>query len=172
VGTRTTFSRGNEIDRNRDVWQYLDGVAAHDEDDKAEGCARRMLRNLVELMDLDSLQSVDRCVAELAGVLHLAHPGKKTGANPAAQGDVVASGGRMRLGLYWLAMPERPHLRLGFYTGDIFTKEPTLTRDVPPSWRNWIGWTRCDHRAFDPEASGTDTHYKVMQAWPRRFGSI
>jgi glucosamine-6-phosphate deaminase len=56
-------------------------------------------------------------------------------------------------------------LRLGFYTGDIFTQEPTFERDVLPVL-NIIKKTNPDivTVALDPEASGPDTHYKVLQA--------
>ena len=47
----TYFELENEEGRNRDVWQYLDGIAAMNEDMRAEGTARRMLRNLMELYD-------------------------------------------------------------------------------------------------------------------------
>ena len=57
------------------------------------------------------------------------------------------------------------HLRLGFYTGDIFTPEPTEERDVEPvlELMNRVR-PQVLSAAFDPEASGPDTHYKVMQA--------
>jgi glucosamine-6-phosphate deaminase len=57
------------------------------------------------------------------------------------------------------------HLRLGFYTGDIFTPSPTVERDVAPILQN-LEATSPDviGVAFDPEASGPDTHYKVLQA--------
>jgi len=160
------FVRDNEIDRNRDVWQYLDGVAAHDEDDKAEGCARRMLRNLVELTGVDSLQGVDRCVAELEEYFASAYPGKKDperiqqlkGMSREWEAECV-------WGYYGWQCQNIRHLRLSFYTGDIFTKEPTMARDVPPIVAEL---DRLDPDvvavAFDPEASGPDTHYKVMQA--------
>jgi glucosamine-6-phosphate deaminase len=160
------FVRNNEIDRNRDVWQYLDGVAAHDEDDKAEGCARRMLRNLVELIDVDSLLGVDRCVAELEEYFASAYPGKKDperiqrlkGMSREWEAECV-------WGYYGWQCQNIRHLRLSFYTGDIFTKEPTMAQDVPPIVAEL---TRLDPDvitvAFDPEASGPDTHYKVMQA--------
>ncbi len=160
------FSRGNTIDRNRDVWQYLDGVAAHDEDDKAEGCARRMLRNLVELIDVNSLQDVERCVAELEEYFASAYPGKKDperiqrlkGMSREWEAECV-------WGYYGWQCQNIRHLRLSFYTGDIFTKEPTMAQDVPPIVAELA---RLDPDvvtvAFDPEASGPDTHYKVMQA--------
>ena len=57
------------------------------------------------------------------------------------------------------------HHRLGFYTGAIFTEEPTIERDAAPILKilekiqpNVLTV------AFDPEASGPDTHYKVLQA--------
>ena len=57
------------------------------------------------------------------------------------------------------------HLRLGFYTGDIFTERPNRERDVEPILQQLreIKPTIIS-LAFDPEGSGPDTHYKVLQA--------
>ncbi len=57
------------------------------------------------------------------------------------------------------------HLRLGFYTGDIFVPEPTVDRDVAPVL-TLLDEVKPDviSCALDPEASGPDTHYKVLQA--------
>ncbi len=57
------------------------------------------------------------------------------------------------------------HLRLGFYTGDIFPPAPTIERDVLPLVV-LLQRTRPDvvSVAMDPEASGPDTHYKALQA--------
>ena len=57
------------------------------------------------------------------------------------------------------------HLRLGFYTGDIFVPEPTVERDVAPVL-TLLNEVKPDviSCALDPEASGPDTHYKVLQA--------
>ncbi|MEN6335654.1 MAG: glucosamine-6-phosphate deaminase [Phycisphaerales bacterium] len=160
------FVRDNGVDRNRDVWQYLDGVAAHDEDDKAEGCARRMLRNLVEMLDVNSLREAERCVAELEAYFASAYPGKKDperiqrlkGMSREWEAECV-------WGYYGWQCQNVRHLRLSFYTGDIFTKEPTMAQDVPPivAELNRIN-PDVISVAFDPEASGPDTHYKVMQA--------
>jgi glucosamine-6-phosphate deaminase len=160
------FARGNLTDRNRDVWQYLDGVAAHDEDDKAEGCARRMLRNLVELLDVASLQDVDRCVAELQEYFISAYPGKKDPPHvQRLKGMSREWEAECMWGYYGWQCQNIRHLRLSFYTGDIFTKEPTMAQDVPPIVE-MLAQTNPDviTLAFDPEASGPDTHYKVMQA--------
>jgi hypothetical protein len=57
------------------------------------------------------------------------------------------------------------HLRLGFYQGDLFTEDPTEARDVPPIV-DLVAACAPDILtvALDPEASGPDTHYKVLQA--------
>lgn len=160
------FARGNVVDRNRDVWQYLDGVAANDEDDKAEGCARRMLRNLVELFDAQSLHDVDRHVAELEEYFATTYPGKKDPARiQQLKGMSREWEAECLWGYYGWQRQNVRHLRLGFYTGDIFTQEPTMADDVPPIVEE-LHQVDPDviTLAFDPEASGPDTHYKVMQA--------
>ena len=62
-------------------------------------------------------------------------------------------------------LPNISHLRLGFYTSDIFAPEPTHQRDVAPILALL---QKLDPDvvtvALDPEASGPDTHYKVLQA--------
>jgi glucosamine-6-phosphate deaminase len=57
------------------------------------------------------------------------------------------------------------HLRLGFYTGDIFTEQPDKTRDVDPivDLFRKVKPTKLS-LTLDPEGSGPDTHYKVLQA--------
>ena len=160
------FAQGNPVERNRDVWQYLDGVAAQDEDDKAEGCARRMLRNLIELLGDDFLRDMDGCVAELEEYFATAYPGKKDPDHiQRLKGMCREWEAECLWGYYGWQCQNVRHLRLGFYTGDIFTEEPTMAEDVPPI----VAELRRVNPdvitvAFDPEASGPDTHYKVMQA--------
>jgi glucosamine-6-phosphate deaminase len=160
------FSAAHPLDRNRDVWQYLDGVAARDEHGKAEGCARRMLRNLIELFGNSFLRDMDRRIGELEDYFDTAYPGKKDPQHvQKLKGMSREWEAECLWGYYGWQCQNVRHLRLSFYTGDIFTKEPTLTQDVPPIVAEL---KRVDPDvvtvAFDPEASGPDTHYKVMQA--------
>jgi len=62
-------------------------------------------------------------------------------------------------------LPNISHLRLGFYTADIFAPEPTQSRDVAPI-ADLMRETKPDiiTLALDPEGTGPDTHYKVLQA--------
>jgi len=160
------FVQGNLTDRNRDVWQYLDGVAARDEDEKCEGCARRMLRNLIELYGEDLLKDMDRRLAELEEYFVTAYPGKKDPPHvQKLKGMSREWEAECLWGYYGWQCQNVRHLRLGFYTGDIFTEEPTMAKDVPPIVAE-LKRINPDVLtvAFDPEASGPDTHYKVMQA--------
>lgn len=160
------FVPDNMVDRNRDVWQYLDGVAALDEHEKAEGCARRMLRNLIALFDASFLGNVDRRIAELEEYFTITYPGKK---DPEyiqkLKGMCREWEAECLWGYYGWQCENVRHLRLSFYTGDIFTQDPTVDQDVPPIVKEL---TEVDPDvitlAFDPEGSGPDTHYKVMQA--------
>ena len=160
------FAQGNTVERNRDVWQYLDGVAARDEDEKAEGCARRMLRNVIELFGENSLQDIDRCVADLEEYFVKTYPGQKDPEHvQRLKGMCREWEAECLWGYYGWQCQNVRHLRLSFYTGDIFTEEPTMDEDVPPI----VAELRRVNPdiitvAFDPEASGPDTHYKVMQA--------
>jgi glucosamine-6-phosphate deaminase len=161
------FAKLHATDRNRDVWQYLDGVAARNEYEKAEGCARRMLRNLVELCGDDFLDNAETRISELETYFASVYPGKK---DPdyiqELKGMAREWEAECLWGYYGWQCQNIKHLRLGFYTGDIFTNEPTMDEDVPPIVEE-LERVNPDivTVAFDPEASGPDTHYKVMQAF-------
>ena len=152
--------------RNRDVWQYLDGVAASNPDMKHEGCARRFLRNLFDVYKAKSLKGVDKILTDLLDYFQTQYPGKL---DPQ---DVQQLKGMCReweaeclWGYYGWNCDNVSHLRLGFYTGDIFTPQPTQKRDVMPIVKQ-LERINPDviSVALDPEASGPDTHYKVLQA--------
>lgn len=160
------FSKGNIIDRNRDVWLYLDGVASLNEHVKAHGCARRLLRNLIEIFDESFLLNISERTTELIKYFETAYPGKH---DPAyiqqLKGMCREWEAECLWGYYGWKCDNVRHLRLGFYTGDIFTKDPTIESDVPPIVKA-MNEIQPDvvTVALDPEASGPDTHYKVLQA--------
>ena len=160
------FSKGNIVDRNRDVWLYLDGVASRSEHVKAQGCARRLLRNLIEIFDDSFLLDIPVRTKQLVKYFETAYPGKH---DPAyiqqLKGMCREWEAECLWGYYGWKCDNVRHLRLGFYTGDIFTKDPTMENDVPPIVKA-MNETQPDvvTVALDPEASGPDTHYKVLQA--------
>jgi len=152
--------------RNRDVFQYLDGLAAQDHNAMDEGEARRLLRNLVEIFEEDSFENLKNRIEELANYFETQYPGKKDlpyiqqlkGMTREWEADIL-------WGYFGFTCKSIIHSRLGFYKGDIFTEEPTHERDVKPILET-LKKIRPDvvTVAFDPEGSGPDTHYKVLQA--------
>ncbi|MCB0264976.1 MAG: glucosamine-6-phosphate deaminase [Calditrichaeota bacterium] len=160
------FAKDNLNGRNRDVWQYLDGVAMKSRTIKNEGEARRLLRNLIEVYDEDDLKGIKNRISELMHYFKTEYPGKKD--LPHIQSLKAMSReweAECLWGYFGWNCDYVKHLRLGFYTGDIFTEEPTIERDVVPIVR-LLEEVNPDivTVAFDPEASGPDTHYKVLQA--------
>ncbi|MDX9754483.1 MAG: glucosamine-6-phosphate deaminase [bacterium] len=160
------FDPTNITNRNRDIWRYLDGVAANNEALKDEGVARRMLRNLIELYGQSDLDSIQTHILEIETIIQSAYPGKKDPVElQKLKGMLREWEAECLWGYSGWSCENIHHLRLGFYTGDIFTEEPTLSRDVPPVL-DLLKKVNPDvvGVALDPEASGPDTHYKVMQA--------
>jgi glucosamine-6-phosphate deaminase len=159
------FDPGNRAFRNRDVWQYLDGVAAGSRTMKDDGEMRRLYRNVVELYEEEDRESLGDRIDELISYFETQYPGKKDlpyiqrlkGMCREWEADCL-------WGYFGWSGEAVRHLRLGFYTGEIFTDEPTVSRDVAPVLK-LLEEINPDviTLALDPEASGPDTHYKVLQ---------
>lgn len=160
------FDPQNPVFRDRDVNQYLDGVAAHSRSMKDEGEARRALRNLIFLFEEDNLEHLKDRINELKNYFSTQYPGKKDLAYIQQLKGMIRE---WEADLLWAHFGFNTlnviHSRLGFYKGEIFTEEPDIGRDVMPvlhlieKIRPTIVTV-----ALDPEGSGPDTHYKVLQA--------
>ena len=160
------FDPGREEGRNRDVWQYLDGIAAKREDMQDEGDSRRLLRDLVAVCDEQDLDEIRDRIEELDHYLRTVYPGKKDPEHiQRLKGMCREWEAECLWGYFGWQSSHIHHLRLGFYTGDLFNPEPTLARDVQPI-QDLLKRVKPDivSVALDPEASGPDTHYKALQA--------
>jgi glucosamine-6-phosphate deaminase len=151
--------------KNRDVNLYLDGIASKSETVKREAQARRTLRNLIEVYEKHDLEYLKGKSDELINYFKTQYPGKKD------IPEVQKLKGMLREWeeeILWAHLGFNSegvsHLRLGFYQGETFTENPELSRDVLPviqllrKFRPTIITV-----ALDPEGSGPDTHYKVLQ---------
>jgi glucosamine-6-phosphate deaminase len=160
------FCPNDMICRNRDVWQYLDGVAAEDAELKNEGQSRRLFRDLIEIYSIDSIDDLKFKICSLIELLEKQYPGEKNTLEvQRLKGMCREWESECLWGYYGWKCNSVKHLRLGFYTGDNFGPEPTHSRDVLPILQE-VETTKPDiiTVALDPEASGPDTHYKVLQA--------
>ncbi|MHC1732313.1 MAG: hypothetical protein AB9888_09875 [Bacteroidales bacterium] len=166
LGYPDFFESGYKFKWDKDVSHYLDKVADKDEAGKMRGLCHRIVRAMVDIYRLKSKDELDAQIQTNIDLIRGSYSGEK---NPT---DIQKLKGMLREfeeELVWAhyGVPVRniEHLRLGFYTGDIFTQQPDKHRDVEPI-------LQCLRRiqpdlvslAFDPEGSGPDTHYKVLQA--------
>jgi glucosamine-6-phosphate deaminase len=160
------FDPDNQARSAEEVYLFLDGTAARITERKEEAEARRVLRNFVEVYGTSDLRALSLRAKHLEEYLMTQYPGAK---DPP---DVQTLKGMLReweVELLWAHFGIEPSaihpLRLGFYQGDIFSEEPEVHRDVVPVFE-LIKKIRPNiiSVAFDPEGSGPDTHYKVLQA--------
>jgi glucosamine-6-phosphate deaminase len=166
LSTIDYFNPENHIARNKDMLHYLDGIAAKNKEMCQEGESRRLLRNIIEIYEEDSFENLGNRIMELCNYFETQYPGKKDmpfiqqlkGMTREWEADIL-------WGYFGFGAESVIHSRLGFYKGDIFTEEPDLNRDVLPvlDLLKKIKPTVVTV-AFDPEGSGPDTHYKVLQA--------
>ncbi len=160
------FESGYRFKWDKDVSHYLDKVADKDEQGKLRGLCHRIVRAMVDIYKLKNREELVDQINRNIELLKSSYSGEK---NPP---DIQLLKGMLReyeeelvWAHYGVQVRNIEHLRLGFYTGDIFTQQPDKHRDVKPI-------LECLRRispdvislAFDPEGSGPDTHYKVLQA--------
>jgi glucosamine-6-phosphate deaminase len=66
---------------------------------------------------------------------------------------------------YGIMVKNVHHLHLGFYSSDAFSSQPDFDRDVLPILEDFRKYKpTVVSLAMDPQGSGPDTHYKVLQA--------
>jgi glucosamine-6-phosphate deaminase len=159
------FEPANRIARNRDIWQCLDGVAIGRDAVRDEGTSRRLVRCLIEVFGERESSALRRRVACLRRYFETQYPG---GRDPETVQRLKGMCREWEVECLWgyfgWNSENVRHLRLGFYTGEIFTEEPSVERDVAPVLA-LLEEVRPDvvTVALDPEGSGPDTHYKVLQ---------
>ena len=160
------FEKGFQLKKGKDVYHYLDKVSAQNFDGQIRGLCHRIVRSLVSIYKLKSKKELAEKIGQILEYLSGCYDGEN---NPP---DIQRLKGMLRefeeelaWAHYGVRMEDIHHLRLGFYTGDIFTEIPERGRDVEPIL-NLIKQTNPDiiTLALDPEGSGPDTHYKVLQA--------
>ena len=160
------YFKGRSSNRDWDVYHYLDGVAGHSQSIKNEATSRRLMRILVYLYEEESIEHLKDRIKELIDYFCTQYPGKKDMPHIQMIKGMIREWEADVLWAYFgFNSSSVEHLRLGFYKGEMFTENPEFNRDVHPV-RDLM--ERIEPSvvtvAFDPEGSGPDTHYKVMQA--------
>ncbi|KXH83115.1 PIG-L family deacetylase [Chryseobacterium kwangjuense] len=160
------FEEGYKNKKDKDVYHYLINIASGNAYERSRAVSHRIVRNIVELWSLKNRNDLETRITEIINAVNSSYDGQ----NP--EPKIQTLKGMIREyeeELVWAHFGVRTknvhHLRLGFYTGAIFTEKPNRERDVIPILEQLrqINPTVIS-LAFDPEGSGPDTHYKVLQA--------
>ncbi len=160
------FEKGFQLKRGKDVYHYLDKVSAQNFEGQIRGLCHRTVRSLVSIYKLKSKEELEEKIDQILEYLSGCYDGEKNSPNiQSLKGMLREFEEELAWAHYGVRMADIHHLRLGFYTGDIFSEIPERRRDVEPIL-NLIKQTNPDiiTLALDPEGSGPDTHYKVLQA--------
>lgn len=160
------FENGYRIKRDKDIYHYLIKVASGQPAERRRALAHRLIRDIIEIWGVQSKSQLRSRIKEILSVIKNSYDGEK---NPPKIQTLKGVIREFEEELVWACFGMTSemvyHLRLGFYTGDIFTEKPNIERDVMPILEQLrtIQPTVIS-LAFDPEGSGPDTHYKVLQA--------
>jgi len=159
------FESGYKHKRDKDVNHYLLKVASGEDYELRRGLAHRMVRDMVGLYRLKSIDQLRDQINSIIMVLKRSYDGQiNTPDIQKLKGMIREFEEELVWACFGIQTKNVHHLRLGFYTGDIFTEQPNKVRDVEPilDELRQIKPTVVS-LAFDPEGSGPDTHYKVLQ---------
>ncbi|WP_134200604.1 PIG-L family deacetylase [uncultured Algoriphagus sp.] len=160
------FSVGYSLKTDKDVYHYLTNVASENVEARKRGLCHRVVRALVSVYEVKNKTQLRETINDVISILRKSYDGEK---NPAKIQKLKGMIREFEEELVWahfgVQVKNVHHLRLGFYTGDIFTEQPDKTRDVEPIVELFrkVNPTKIS-LTLDPEGSGPDTHYKVLQA--------
>ncbi len=149
-----------------DITGYLLGIAKQDDEEQQFFRASRLTRRMMVHLDTRDFNRLSNFVEELKNLLSSLEPGRK---EPEIIHLIKGWLREFEAELVWahfgIDMDSVHHLRLHFYTDDIFPKYPDYELDVLPilNLMEKIKPTIVS-LALDPEGSGPDTHYKTLIA--------
>lgn len=151
---------------DKDVSHFLNSVAERNENGKRRGLCHRVIRSIVGIWKVQDKFHLNKVIASVIVELESAYDGGKN--SPEVQkmkGMVREFEEELVWGHFGVPVNNVHHLRLGFYKGDIFTELPEKNRDMLPVLEEFRKYKPTTiSLAMDPEGSGPDTHYKVLQA--------
>lgn len=160
------FEEGYKHKYDKDIYHYLDNVARNNQYEMDRGFCHRLLRCSVVIWQFKNIEELKAKYNEVINVLENCYDGEPN--TP----DIQQLKGMIREfeeELVWayngVLVKNVHHLHLGFYKDKGITKGPNMERDVMPIL-NQFREIQPDiiSVTIDPEGSGPDTHYKVLQA--------
>lgn len=158
------FTSGYKQKREKDVYHSLIKIASRQKQEFLRGFAHRLVRNIVELWSIGSADELETKIEEIIDFTKQCYDGQKMPSDIQKLKGMIREFEEELVWAHFGMMQDRVHhLRLGFYKGDLFS-ETDESRDAMPILEE-LRKIKPDiiTIAFDPEGSGPDTHYKVLQ---------
>ncbi len=160
------FESGYKHKWDKDVYHFLLNVASEEELERVRGLCHRTVRAIVQIWSIKNKEELRNTINAILANIRESYDGQKNPPNIQKLKGMIRE---FEEELVWahsgVQVKNVRHLRLGFYTGDIFTEQPNRDRDVAPILEEFRKEKpTVISLALDPEGSGPDTHYKVLQA--------
>lgn len=155
------FAEGYLYKWDKDIYHYLDSIAAQNDEEKRRGVCHRVVRALVTIWDVKNIDDLLAAIEEILTVLKNSYDG---GINPPKVQKLKGMIREFEEELVWahygIMVKNVHHLHLGFYSG-----KSNYENDVLPILEEFRKYKpTVISLAMDPQGSGPDTHYKVLQA--------
>lgn len=163
------FEDGYKFKWDKDVYHYLDNIAAQSIEEKRRGVCHRAVRAMVSIWDILSKDGLMLAIEEIITELNNSYDGGK---NPPKiqklKGMIREFEEELVWAHYGIMIKNVHHKRLSFYQGTSTTGQPDYEGDVLPILEDFRKYKpTVISLAMDPQGSGPDTHYKVLQAIAR-----
>ena len=160
------YSSGYLFKWDKDVYHYLDKIANNDQIGQSRGLSHRVVRSIVEIFNVEDKKGLRENLVSIVSELGNYYDGEKNSSEiQKLKGMIREFEEELVWANYGVRVKDVHHLRLGFYKGDIFTEQPQKKRDVAPILDQLRELQpTVITLAMDPEGSGPDTHYKVLQS--------
>jgi len=160
------FEVGYNKKWDKDVYHFLNSVADRNVNGKRRGLCHRLVRAIVDTWKVTDKENLDATIESIINDLESCYDGGKN--SPEVQkmkGMIREFEEELVWAHFGTPVKNVHHLRLGFYKGDVFTETPEKNRDMLPVLEEFRKYKPTTiSLAMDPEGSGPDTHYKVLQA--------
>jgi glucosamine-6-phosphate deaminase len=160
------YEVGYSLKFDKDVYHFLDNVAQRNEAEKRRGLCHRLIRGVVGIYKVKDMLGLISQLNSIISELQSSYDGGKN--SPEVQklkGMLREFEEELVWAHFGVPVKNVHHLRLGFYKGDLFTENPQKERDILPVLEEFRKYKpTVISLALDPEGSGPDTHYKVLQA--------
>ncbi|MDR1406395.1 MAG: hypothetical protein LBI89_04245 [Prevotellaceae bacterium] len=149
-----------------DITGYLQGIAHQDRDTQSLFVSARLARNIAVHLATGNVETVRNFIHENIALINRLQAGRR---EPEMIQTFKGWLREFEAELVWahfgIGKDRVHHLRLPFYTADIFPQYPDQTKDVVPI----LGLLQKIRPtvitlALDPEGSGPDTHFKTLIA--------